>query len=190
VQIRKLVLLIDEVLREAGRDLGRPTRRIVAAAVITNPLAGRYVEDLHELIEAGSELGGMLGGKAAAALEGAEAESFGKAAIVGMNGELEHAAAVLHPSFGGPAREAIGGGKAIIPSSKKRGAPGCSIDVPLHFKDAAYVRSHFDAVELRLPDAPGADELVVAYAVTDGGRPHPRVGGLRKDEITGEDGLR
>ena len=109
---------------------------------------------------------------------------------MGTDGELEHVAAMLHPEFGAPLREASGGGKAIIPSAKKRGGPGVTLDVPLHYKDAAFVRSHFDAVELRIVDAPADDELVIAVAVTDGGRPLPRVGGLQVSEIVGEDGLR
>ena len=121
---------------------------------------------------------------------GAAAESYGKAAIVGEHGELEHAAALLHPKLGAPLRAAVGGGKAIIPSAKKLGGPGTAIDVPLHFKDAAFVRTHYDAMEVRLPDAPHANEIVLVIAVTDGGRPHPRVGGLTKEEATKGDGLR
>lgn len=119
-----------------------------------------------------------------------EAHSFGKAAIVGESGELEHAAAILHPKLGAPLREAVGKGAALVPSAKKRGGMGTAIDVPLGHKDAAYVRSHFDAVEARVPDAPRADEIVVAIAVTDSGRPLPRIGGLQVHEIQGQDGLR
>ena len=115
-------------------------------------------------------------------------ESFGKAAAVGADGELEHAAAILHPKLGAPFREVLGKGAALIPSSKKRGGLGAPLDIPLGHKDAAYVRSHFDGMEVRVADAPRADEIVVAIAVTDSGRPHPRVGGLTKDEIKGEDG--
>jgi hypothetical protein len=117
-------------------------------------------------------------------------ESYGKAAIVGTDGELEHAAAILHPKLGTPMRKAVGGGKAIIPSSKKIGGPGTEIDVPLHYKDAAFVRSHFDAMAVRVPDAPRPDEIVVVIVVTDSGRPHARIGGLKKDEAKKEDGLR
>jgi len=116
--------------------------------------------------------------------------SYGKAAIVGEHGEYEHAAAILHPTLGTPFRAAVGGGKAIIPSAKKLGGPGTTIDVPLHFKDAAFVRTHFDAMEVRLGDAPRADEILVVLAVTDGGRPHARVGGLTVAESKKEDGLR
>ncbi len=117
-------------------------------------------------------------------------QSYGKAAIVGEDGELEHAAAILHPKLGAPLRQAVGGGAALVPSAKKRGGMGAAIDVPLGHKDAAYVRSHFDAMEIRVPDAPRRDEIVVAVVVTDGGRPLPRIGGLRADEIEGRDGLR
>jgi Amino acid synthesis len=165
-------------------------RRVVAAAVLANPFAGRYVEDLSELIAESVPLSGLLAGGAVAQLGGAPVHSYGKGGIVGTDGELEHVAAMLHPEFGAPLREACGGGTAIIPSAKKRGGPGATLDVPLHYKDAAFVRSHFDAVELRIADAPASDELVIAVAVTDGGRPLPRVGGLQVSEIVGEDGLR
>ncbi len=161
-------------------------------AVIKNPSAGKYVENLDELIEVGVTLGGKLTKMAVEALKipPQKAESYGKAAIVGSSGELEHAAAILHPKLGTPMREAVGGGKAIIPSAKKMGVPGTEIDVPLHYKDAAFVRSHFDAMSVRVPDAPRSDEIVVAIVVTDSGRPHPRIGGLKKDEAKKEDGLR
>jgi Amino acid synthesis len=164
----------------------------VALAVIANPFAGRYVEDLEELMQIGEELGGVLGEKAVAALGVAPAaiESYGKAAIVGEAGELEHAAAILHPRLGKPLRQAVEKGAALVPSAKKMGGIGASIDVPLGHKDAAFVRSHFDAIEVRVPDAPRADEIVVAVAVTDSGRPLPRIGGLTVDQIEGKDGLR
>ncbi|MGA8713213.1 MAG: amino acid synthesis family protein, partial [Roseiarcus sp.] len=123
-------------------------------------------------------------------IEGPSAQSYGKAAAVGENGELEHAAAVLHPKLRAPVRKVVGKGAALIPSSKKRGGPGVALDVPLGHKDAAFVRSHFDGMEVRIGDAPRANEIMVAVAVTDSGRPHPRIGGLAKDEIKGVDGLR
>lgn len=190
MEIRKLVTMIDEVRLEASRAVDPPIRRVISAAVLTNPFAGRYQEDLTEMIEASVELSMILSRAAVAQLEGKPVHSYGKGAVVGSSGELEHAAALLHPKFGNPLREACGGGKAIIPSAKKRGGPGTPIDIPLHFKDAAFVRSHFDAVELRVVDAPAEDEIVLAVAVTDGGRPHPRVGGLEVGEIVGQDGLR
>jgi hypothetical protein len=189
MKIRKFLIVIEEVLSDGGRDTRRPLRKVAAIAVIDNPFAGRFVDDLTELIDAGEELGALLAKKATEAL-GSPAESFGKAAIVGENGEYEHAAALLHPKLGSPLRAAIGGGKAIIPSAKKLGGPGTAIDVPLHFKDAAFVRSHYDAMEVRLPDAPRANEIVLAIALADGGRPHARIGGLTKDEARKDDGLR
>ena len=190
--IRKIVIVVEETHREMGRRIDPPTRRAAAIAVIANPLAGRYVADLSELIEIGDELGGLLTERAVAALgiPGSSVESYGKAAAVGENGELEHAAAILHPKLGAPVRKALGKGAALIPSSKKRGGPGVALDIPLGHKDAAFVRSHFDGMEVRIVDAPRADEIMVAIAVTDSGRPLPRVGGLMKDEIKGEDGLR
>ena len=190
MEIRKLVTMVDEVRVEAGRPVTPPIRRVVAAAVLTNPHAGEYSEDLTDLIEASIGLAEMLANMAVSHLEGKPVHSYGKGAIVGSKGELEHAAALLHPSFGNPLREAVGGGKAIIPSAKKRGGPGTSLDIPLHYKDAAFVRSHFDAVEIRIVDAPADDEILLAVAVTDGGRPHPRVGGLTMEDAVGEDGLR
>src|SRR3954451_24257228 len=191
-QIRKLLTVVDEVHREMGREVSPPTRRALAVAVIANPFAGQFQEDLAELTAIGEELGGLLTQKCVEALgiEGGRAESFGKAAIVGENGELEHAAAILHPKMGTPVRKTLVKGPALIPSAKKMGGPGTAIDVPLGHKDAAYVRSHFDAIEARIPDAPRANEIVVAIAVTDSGRPLARVGGLQKHEIKGEDGLR
>jgi hypothetical protein len=190
--IRKIVTFVEETRSEMGRVVDPPTRRAAAVAVIENPCAGRYVEDLAELIAIGEELGALLTERAVAALgiAGADAQSYGKAAAVGENGELEHAAAILHPKLGAPVRKALGKGAALIPSSKKRGGPGVALDIPLGHKDAAFVRSHFDGMEVRIADAPRANEIMVAVAITDSGRPHPRVGGLRHDEIKGEDGLR
>ena len=190
--IRKLVVQVDETRREMGKDITPPTRRAVAIAVIENPYAGRYSENLDELIAIGEELGALLGQKAVKALgiEPGQAQSYGKAAIVGERGELEHAAAILHPKLGAPLRAAVEKGAALVPSAKKLGTLGTAIDVPLGHKDAAFVRSHFDAIEARVSDAPRANEIVVAVAVTDSGRPLPRIGGLQVSEIKGEDGLR
>jgi hypothetical protein len=190
--IRKLVVQVDETRKEMGQDVTPPTRRAVAIAVIENPYAGRYSENLDELIAIGEELGALLGQKAVKALgiEPGQAQSYGKAAIVGERGELEHAAAILHPKLGAPLRAAVEKGAALVPSAKKLGTLGTAIDVPLGHKDAAFVRSHFDAIEARVSDAPRANEIVVAVAVTDSGRPLPRIGGLQVSEIKGEDGLR
>ena len=190
MEIKRLFTVIDEIQQEGGRALAQPLKRVAAAAVIHNPLAGAYHEDLSELMDIGEQLGQILGERAVAALGDDRPHSYGKAAIVGMAGEREHAAALLHPKLGAPLRKAVNGGKAIIPSSKKMGGPGTVIDIPLHYKDAMFVRSHFDGMELRIEDAPRADEIVVIIAVTNGGRPHPRVGGLELADAKGEDGLR
>jgi hypothetical protein len=191
-KIRKIVTFVEETHTEMGQPVNPPTRRAAAAAVIENPFAGKFVQDLSELMEIGEELGALLTERAVAALgiRGPSAESYGKAAAVGENGELEHAAAILHPKLGTSVRKVLGKGAALIPSSKKRGGPGVPLDIPLGHKDAAFVRSHFDAMEIRVNDAPRANEILVAIAVTDSGRPLPRVGGLAKDQIKGEDGLR
>jgi hypothetical protein len=190
--IRKMMTVTDEIHREMGREINPPTRRAAAIAVIENPFAGRYVEDLSDLMEIGVELGGLLGERAVAALgiTPTQAESYGKAAMVGENGELEHCAAILHPKLGAPLRKAVEKGAALVPSSKKRGGPGQTLDIPLGHKDAAYVRSHFDGMEVWISDAPRANEILVAVAVTDSGRPLPRVGGLEAKDAKGEDGLR
>lgn len=190
--IRKIIVQVDETRMEMGQAVHPPTRRALAMAVIANPFAGKYVENLDELIAIGEELGGLLGAKCVQALgiSPGQAQSYGKAAIVGEAGELEHAAAILHPKLGAPLRLAVEKGAALVPSSKKRGGLGTAIDVPLGHKDAAFVRSHFDAMEARVADAPRANEIVVAVVVTDSGRPLPRVGGLQIHDIKGEDGLR
>jgi hypothetical protein len=190
--IRKIVTVVEETLTEMGRPVTPPTRRAAAIAVIENPFAGKYVEDLSPLVAIGEELGELLSKKAVAALgiDGAKAQSYGKAAAVGENGELEHAAAILHPKMGAPVRKVLGKGAALIPSSKKRSGPGTTLDIPLGHKDAAFVRSHFDGMEVQINDAPRANEIMVAVAVTDSGRPLPRIGGLTIAEVKGEDGLR
>jgi hypothetical protein len=192
MEVRKYVTIVEETVVEGGKKVDPPTRKAAAIAVIKNPFAGKYVEKLDELVDAGEELGRVLGNKAVEALKimPQNAESYGKAAIVGADGELEHAAAILHPKLGTPLREAVGGGKSIIPSAKKMGGPGTEIDVPVHYKDAAFVRSHFDAMSVRIHDAPRSDEIVVAIVVTSSGRPHPRIGGLKKEEAKKEDGLK
>jgi len=190
--IRKLVVTVEETHKEMGRAVQPPTRKALAIAVIGNPYAGRYSESLDDLVAIGEELGELLGERCVQALgiDPAQAESYGKAAVVGEAGELEHAAAILHPKLGAPLRKAVQKGAALVPSAKKMGGPGTPVDVPLGHKDAAFVRSHFDAIEARVPDAPRAGEILVAVSVTDSGRPLPRVGGLQKQEIKGEDGLR
>ena len=190
--IRKIIVQVDEIHFDGGKTVNPPTRRALAMAVIANPYAGRFSESLDELIEIGEELGGLLGERCVQALGIApeQAQSYGKAAIVGEGGELEHAAAILHPKLGAPLRKAVSKGAALVPSAKKQGTLGTAVDVPLGHKDAAFVRSHFDAMEARVADAPRANEIVVAVVVTDSGRPHPRIGGLQVHEIVGQDGLR
>jgi hypothetical protein len=191
-QIRKIVIVVDEVLTEMGQAVTPPVRRAAAMAVIENPFANTYVEDLTPMMDMGEELGRILSEKAVAALgiDGGQVEGYGKAALVGENGEMEHAAALLHPKMGTPVRKTLTKGAALIPSSKKRGGPGSDLDIPLGHKDAAYVRSHFDGMQVSINDAPRANEIVVAVAVTSGGRPLPRVGGLVTSDIKGVDGLR
>ncbi len=191
-QIRKIIVQVDEVLQEAGQAVNPPTRRALAMAVIANPYAGKFSDNLDILMDIGEELGGLLGERCVKALgiKPEEAQSYGKAAIVGEAGELEHAAAILHPKLGAPLRKAVSKGAALVPSAKKQGTLGTAIDVPLGHKDAAFVRSHFDAMEARVSDAPRANEIVVAVVVTDSGRPQARTGGLQVHEIIGQDGLR
>ncbi len=191
-KIRKIIVQVDETLMEMGQAVNPPTRRALAMAVIENPYAGKYAQQLDELISIGEELGGLLGGKCVEALgiTPAQAQSYGKGAIVGEAGELEHAAAILHPKLGAPLRKAVEKGAALVPSAKKMGGLGSALDVPLGHKDAAFVRSHFDAMEARVSDAPRANEIVVAVVVTASGRPLPRIGGLQVSEIVGQDGLR
>ena len=192
MKIRKIVTVVEETIREMDREVNPATRKAAAIAVIANPLSGSYAEDLTELMDTGAELGNMLGKKCLQALGiGPEkAESYAKACIVGTDGELEHAAAILHPKLGKPFRDALGRGLALIPSVKKRGPAGCTVDVPINHKDAAFVRSHFDGMTVSVEDAPRRDELMVVLVVTDSGRPLPRVGGLTKEEAKFEDGLR
>ena len=191
-KIRKLVVQVDETRIEMGQSVNPPTRRALAMAVIENPYAGRYAENLDELIAIGEELGGLLGAKCVQALGIApgQAQSYGKAAIVGEAGELEHAAAILHPKLGAPLRAAVEKGAALVPSAKKRGGLGTAIDVPLGHKHAAYVRSHFDAIEVRVPGAPLPDEIVFILVMSTGPRVHARVGGLKAADIAQWNGLR
>lgn len=192
MKIRKIVTSIEETHLEMGQAISPATRRAAATAVIENPFAGQYQEDLSVLMDIGEALGALLGKKCVEALgiEPATAESYGKAAMVGENGELEHAAAILHPKLGKPLRAEVEKGAALVPSSKKMGSMGQPLDVPLGHKDAAYVRSHFDGMEVRINDAPRANEIMVSIVVTDSGRPLPRVGGLEAKDAVGTDGLK
>jgi hypothetical protein len=191
-QVRKIFTVVEETFADGTVRLDNPTRKSAAAAVFTNPFAGKFSEDLSLLYQWSEKIGERLTKKAVAALgiDPEKVQSYGKGAIAGTKGELEHCAAIMHPALGKPMRANVGGGKALIPSAKKLGFPGVAIDVPLGYKDAAFVRSHFDAMEVRIPDAPRGDELVLIVVVTDSGRPFARVGGLKIEEVKGEDGLR
>ncbi|MDR2443620.1 MAG: amino acid synthesis family protein [Deltaproteobacteria bacterium] len=192
LQIRSYHIFVEECHLDGLKPVSPPTRKAAAAAVFKNPYAGVYQEDLSLFYAWSEELGAILTAKAANALgiKPHEVQSYGKAAIAGLKGEREHCAALMHPSLGKPIRQFIGGGKALLPSAKKIGGPGTAIDLPLGHKDAAFVRSHFDAMEVRISDAPSDDELILIVGLTDSGRPHARVGGLLVSEIKGEDGLR
>ncbi|MDR2945744.1 MAG: amino acid synthesis family protein [Candidatus Adiutrix sp.] len=192
LEVRAYYLIVEETCSDGGKKVTPPTRKAAAAAVFKNPYAGKFQEDLSLFYKWSEELGAILTKKAVTALgiKPEEVQGYGKAAIAGMAGEREHCAALMHPALGKPIRDNVGGGKALLPSAKKKGGPGTAIDLPLGHKDAAFVRSHFDAMEVRIPDAPADDELVLIVGVTDSGRPHPRVGGLQVSEIKGEDGLR
>ena len=175
MDVRKILMTSEDVLTEQGQRLTRPVRRVAGIAVIRNPYAGKDVADLSALFEVGAELGALLM-KRVADLLGTPAVSYGKAAVVGTLGEMEHGAAIIHPKLGKPMREAIGGGAAIIPSNAKVAAPGTPIDVPLGHKDDVWSFDHFDTMTVVVPDAPRPDEIVVVMAVADGGRPRPRSG--------------
>ena len=191
VIVRKTVTVVDEIFHEGGPVSNVPVRRAAALAVIKNPFAGRYVEEIVGFIDDLKPLGLQMAGQLIAALGGDASivEGYGKGAIVGEAGELEHAA-LWHAPGGYSMRELIPASKAIVPSSKKVGGPGCRLDVPVTHSNASYVRSHFDAIEVGINDAPRADEMVVALVMTTGPRIHNRAGGLKDSEIVGEDGLR
>ena len=189
--IRKTLISIEEIFHEGGPAGPHPLKRGIALAVIRNPFAGRYVEEIQGFMEDLKPLGLRLATDLIKALGGnpKAIEGYGKGAIVGAGGEIEHGA-LWHVPGGYAMREALGGAKAIVPSTKKVGGPGTRLDVPVTHINASYVRSHFDAVEVGLADAPRADEMVLALVMTSGPRIHARVGGLKASEIKGEDGLR
>ncbi|HEX6988808.1 MAG TPA: amino acid synthesis family protein [Bacillota bacterium] len=190
LRIRKWVVVVEEVHLAMGRsDDGPPLRKGAVCAVLHNPYAGRYVEDLGPLVEASRALGDELARRAREAL-GAPVESYGKAGLVGVNGDQEHANALLTTVFAEGLRREAGGGKAWIPSMTKISGPGERIDVPLAFKDALYVRSHYDGITVSVPDAPQPDEIVIIGAYASRGRINARLGGVRKEEVEGRDGLR
>ena len=172
---RKIVISRESIYADGGREAARVTTRVSVLAVIANPFAGRFAEDLSPMFDLGAEIAERLMPEAIALLPQA-AIAYGKAAIVGVNGELEHAAAILHPKMGKPIRAAIGGGEAIIPSNSKVAAAGSSIDVPLGHKDNVWSFDEIDTLSVSVPDAPRPDEIVVVIALSDGARPHARVG--------------
>lgn len=190
VQVRKIATFIDEAFHEGGPVAKKAYKRGAIAAIVANPYAGRYVEDITPMMDALKPLGYELAERLIAALGGPkEIESYGKAVIVGVNGESEHAA-LWHVPGGYGMREMLENSKAIVPSAIKVAAAGAAIDVPLHHRTAAYVRSHFDAVEMRVPDSPRPDEIMFVIAMGTGPRVHERVGGLRASEISRYDGQR
>jgi hypothetical protein len=191
IDVRKMVTIVEEIHHEFGPKGERPRVRAACAVVIRNPYAGRYEEDIQPMMEALKPLGLAMSKKLIAALGGdiKSIEAYGKGAIVGENGELEHGA-LWHVPGGYGMRELLGGTKAIVPSSKKVAGMGGAIDIPIGHIDAAYVRSHFDAMEVSVPDAPRANEIVYVLVMTTGPRVHERVGGLRVEEISAGDGLR
>lgn len=191
IEIRKRLTQIEEIFHEGGKPASEPLRRGAALCVIRNPFAGRYVEDIAGFMDDLTPLGAAMAGALLSALGGnpATVQSYGKGAIIGAGGELEHGA-LWHVPGGYAMREILGEAKAIVPSAKKVGGPGTRLDVPITHINASYVRSHFDAMEVGIPDAPRADELLLALVMTTGSRIHARVGGLKASEIKGEDGLR
>jgi hypothetical protein len=190
IDVRKLVLAVEDVWHDRGPRAGVPLRRGSLAAVLRNPYSGRYVEDIQPMMEALKPLGSSMAQRLIDALGGPGAiEGYGKGALIGLDGELEHGA-LWHVPGGSAMRDLLEGSHAIVPSTTKIGGAGSSIDVPIHHRVAAYVRSHFDSLEVRVADAPRADEMMLVLAMTTGPRPHARVGGLRADEISKFDGQR
>ena len=189
--IRKMLVSVEEIFHEGGPVAAKPLKRGAILAVIRNPFAGRYVEEIAGFMEDLKPLGLRMANELIATLGGdpKAIEGYGKGAIVGAAGEIEHGA-LWHTPGGYAMREALGGAKAIVPSTKKVGGAGTRLDVPVTHINASYVRSHFDAIEIGLADAPRADEIVLALAMTSGARIHDRAGGLKASEIKGEDGLR
>lgn len=182
LEVRKVLTFVEEIHREGGQAADPPLRKVAAAAVFRNPFAGLPPrDDLSELVEASAGIGAMLGKVAAEAL-GAEAESYGKAAVVALDGELEHAAAVKTAVMGDEFRAGIGGGTAWLPSTSKRCGPGETVDIPLCCKEDVWVRSHYDSITVTLHDAPLPAELVVLVAVASGGRIGARLGGRTRGE--------
>ena len=189
LKVRKILTFIEHITEEEGLPVEPPLRKVAVAAVVTNPYAGRYSDDLNNIVDDSPALGRQLSKMLVDAL-GDPAQSYGKSALAGTNGQVEHTHAFLTSVFANELRDAVGGGKAWIPSTGKRGPMGTSIDVPLACKDALFVRSHYDTITVTVPDAPEPDEVVVIIAAANRGRPNFRLGGLAYEDIKGEDGLR
>ena len=189
LKIRRTYVIAENRVSESGKPADTPLRKVAAVLVVENPYAGRYVKNLNPLIAASAALGRELAAMALAALAPYKAQSLGKAAIVGISGEQEHANALLTTAFAEPLRAALGGGKAWISSMTKVAMAGTPIDIPMNCKDALYVRSHYDGMTLVLPDAPMPDEIAVILCLANRGRLNARVGGLRHDQMKGENGL-
>ncbi len=189
LRIKRVLTFLDETRVADGRDIVPPLRKAAAVAIIDNPFVGRFVQDLSPLTQASEAIGREICAIAVRLLAPDQAVSYGKAAVVGINGEQEHGNAMLTTVFGNVMRDAVGGGKAWISSMTKRAAPGAIIDIPLAHKDALYVRSHYDGMTLTLPDAPQPNEIAVIAVYATRGRPNHRVGGLSAAEIRGQDGL-
>jgi hypothetical protein len=189
IRTRHKYVFIENHFVEAGREGAPPLRKVGVVAVVENPYTGQYIEDLSPLITASEALGSELADDAVAAMAPYKAQSYGKAGIVGLHGEQEHANALLTTTFANPLRNALGGGKAWISSFTKKGGPGTPIDVPLASKDALYVRSHYDGMTIVLSDAPQPDEIAVIICLANRGRLNARVGGLKYEDIKGQDGL-
>lgn len=173
LDIRKIVIQIEETQKEMGMAVSPPSRKVTVAAVINNPYAGQYVEDLEALYNLGRDVSGLLAERGVQALgvDPEDIEAYGKGAIIGLDGEIEHAAAVLHPRFGGPVRDAVGHGNDIIPSTKKVAGPGSLLVMPITQKDSIWSFDHMDASEISIADAPKPDEMLIAVALAVGGRP-------------------
>ncbi|MCK9919180.1 amino acid synthesis family protein [Microbacteriaceae bacterium K1510] len=188
MKIRRTFAIVEERREEAGRAANSLLRRVAAIAVVENPYIGRYVEDLKPMIEASVPLGRELGQIAMRAFGNDEVQSYGKGGIVGINGEQEHANALLTTVFANPIRDLIGGGDAWISSFTKKGAPGAPIDIPMNHKDDVYVRSHYDGMSIVLPDMPMPDEIAVIFCIANRGRLNARVGGLTHAEVVARKG--
>ncbi|MET0971386.1 MAG: amino acid synthesis family protein [Tardiphaga sp.] len=190
LNIRRTYALIEDKNETAGQRVATPVRKIAIVAVLENPYVGRYVDDLSPLIEASAGLGATMGKMALDALGSHEVQSYGKGGLVGLNGEAEHASALLTTAYANPLREVIGGGKAWISSMVKMGTPGCTIDIPMNHRDDIYVRSHYDGMTVSLQDTPMSDEIAIIFCIASAGRINARVGGLTHEEVVRRHGAK